>query len=496
MSAIQNQQRAALLPLGVLRAAVIAFLVIKVAFTLVVPPNDDEAYYWLWGQNLQLSYFDHAPLAGWLQGLAHLAFGWNLVALRAGTFVTLAGTVLIFRFWAKRVAPDNWRYYLWTTLAIYLASPLLFAITSLAYPDHWLMFLSLASAHCFALAFGEQMEARPIRVRYLYLGGALLGLAALAKYNAVVLGVAVAAFVILHRRLRPLLRNPHLYLAALLSVAMLAPVLWWNATHDFVSFRFQLWERYGEGGLKAPRLEGLLGFIVTSALYLSPFLVVPLIGYLRRPPGAGPVGAFAGLGKVILIVSSVPMLALSLYVSTAPHWNIVAFLVFFAFAAAHTRWQWLMLTHIALGTLAVAVIAGYYMAFPLSYPPGASGEREASELYGFDEIGARMLELKEQEGADGVGATFFGASAKLAFALQSREVTSFTPRVDGFDFWRSEDDLKGGDYIVLDEINAIDELRPVFTSIEKLETFTVSRFGQAIIAYDVYVGRGYLGPPS
>ncbi len=482
-------------PLWLLRGAVAAFLILKLAFSLIVPPNEDEAYYWLWGQNLQLSYFDHAPLVGWMQGFAHLVLGWNLLALRGWTFVTLLGTALIFRFWAKRLAPDDWHYYFWATLAIYLASPLLFAITSLAYPDHWLMFFCLLSAHCFAIFFGDQMDGRPLRHRYLYLGAVVLGLAALAKYNAVVMGLGVAAYVVFSWRLRPLLANPHLYLAAFASVAMLAPVLYWNATHDFISFRFQLWERYGPGGLAVPRLEGLLGFVAVSALYLSPFLVVPLIGWLRRPAGEGFAGALSGLGKAILIVSSLPMLALSLYVPTAPHWNIIAFLVFFGFAAGHFWRRWLLVTHLVVGTLAVAVICGYYVLFPLSYPPGAGGEREASELYGFNDIGARMLELQAENGARGIGAVYFGASSKLAFAVGSAEVTSFTPTVDGFDFWRNEAEMTGGDFVILDEFRSIEAVRPLFDQIVPLETIKVERFGRQIFDYDLYLGRNYRGSP-
>ena len=212
-------------PLGALQGSVAALLVIKLAFCLVVPPNEDEAYYWLWGQHLELSYFDHAPLVGWMQGLSHLLFGWNLFALRAASFATFLGTALILRHWAKRLAPEDWQAYFWTSLAIYLASPLIFAITSLAYPDHWLMFFSLVSAHFFARFFADQIEGNRLRHLDLYLGAASLGLAALAKYNAVLMGIAVVVLILVHKRLRPLLRDPHLYLAALVSLGMLAPVM-------------------------------------------------------------------------------------------------------------------------------------------------------------------------------------------------------------------------------------------------------------------------------
>ena len=36
------------------------------------PLTFDEAYYWMWGQHLSWSYFDHPPLDGWLQALRDL----------------------------------------------------------------------------------------------------------------------------------------------------------------------------------------------------------------------------------------------------------------------------------------------------------------------------------------------------------------------------------------------------------------------------------------
>ena len=47
------------------RVAVAYFLTLKLVYALFVPPNIDEAYYWLWGAHLQWSYLDHAPLVGW-----------------------------------------------------------------------------------------------------------------------------------------------------------------------------------------------------------------------------------------------------------------------------------------------------------------------------------------------------------------------------------------------------------------------------------------------
>ena len=51
-------------------ALLLPLAAIKAAQLFVAPPTADEAYYWLWGQHLDWSYYDHPPLAAWLERLS------------------------------------------------------------------------------------------------------------------------------------------------------------------------------------------------------------------------------------------------------------------------------------------------------------------------------------------------------------------------------------------------------------------------------------------
>ena len=98
-----------------IRFAQIAFFVllaVKIYFEFAAAPIGDEAYYWMWGQKLAWSYFDHPPLHAWLLRLMDLVFGWNLFALRALTWATFGGTLWIFWDWARRLKPDDPGQYL------------------------------------------------------------------------------------------------------------------------------------------------------------------------------------------------------------------------------------------------------------------------------------------------------------------------------------------------------------------------------------------------
>lgn len=76
-------------PIRIAQAFVVFALLAKAWLSVMAPPIGDEAYYWLWGQRLDWSYFDHPPLHAWLLRAMSL-LGWNTVALRLLTWLTLA----------------------------------------------------------------------------------------------------------------------------------------------------------------------------------------------------------------------------------------------------------------------------------------------------------------------------------------------------------------------------------------------------------------------
>src|SRR5262245_33285905 len=50
----------------VLKGLVAILIGIKIWSLLKVNLVSDEAYYWMWGQHPELSYFDHPPLNAWM----------------------------------------------------------------------------------------------------------------------------------------------------------------------------------------------------------------------------------------------------------------------------------------------------------------------------------------------------------------------------------------------------------------------------------------------
>ena len=311
-------------PVVIAQVAVALLLAVKLYFSIFTPPIGDEAYYWMWGQHLGWSYFDHPPLHAWLLRLVSLIFGWNLFSLRLLTWLTFGGTLWIFWSWAKRLKPEDPAAWFWPSTAIYLASPLFFLMSSIAFHDHLLIFLCLASVHLFLL-FAEKWEASGKAWGWLYAAAAVLGLAVLTKYNGVLVGVGVAAFFAARRQTRPLFRSPHLYLAALLSIALQAPVFYWNLTEGLASYKFHLSDRWTTPVIGA-RGNHLLEFVITALVAVSPFLFPAIFGMVRRAVGSDFGDRARMLALSIFVTSTLAMALISLVVQTYFYWNITAFL--------------------------------------------------------------------------------------------------------------------------------------------------------------------------
>jgi 4-amino-4-deoxy-L-arabinose transferase-like glycosyltransferase len=273
--------------LDALRLLVIAIFLAKLAFALLVPPNGDEAYYFLWGQHLQWSYRDHAPMVGWGEGLGARLFGWTPLGLRFPTFLTMAGTIFLFRLWARKFAPENEKLYFWTLLGVAFASPMFNFTSTNVFPDHLLVFFVLAALYVLADFMSRRAADANASPAGLYLGAVFLGLAGLSKYSAIFFGLAFVAALLSQKRLRGLFLSPHLYLAGLLAALIVSPIFVWNATHDFASLQLHRQERFADAATPSGFTWMGIPQEIGALLFFSPFLLPAVYLFLTAPAEQG-----------------------------------------------------------------------------------------------------------------------------------------------------------------------------------------------------------------
>ena len=308
----------------VLVAALVVLGVLKFTAVFLAAALPDEGYYWLWGQHPDWSYYDHPPLGGWVHWLTGTVFGNGTVAARLATLPTFAGTLLILWYWCGRLAPPDLRLRAFLTgTAMWLASPLMLVYQSLAIHDHLLIVLSLAALHFFVL-FAESREAGAPRYRLLYLFAVMLGLAALSKYNAVFVAAGIGVWILLQRDRLAWLGDVHLWLAALVTAAMLSPVLYWNWSHGWPSFQFYTHDRIGH--LATSPFDHIYNFTVQSFVLVSPVLMVAFLRFLIRGAPAVPA-LLRGPAASVFLIGTATWYAMCLVTPAAHYWNVTSYLL-------------------------------------------------------------------------------------------------------------------------------------------------------------------------
>jgi dolichol-phosphate mannosyltransferase len=235
----------------------------RLAVTAVVPLIPQEAYYWMYAQHPQLSYFDHPPMVAWVIHAGTWLFGNSEFGVRiVGQILMLGASAALYgwsRLWYGR------RVSLIAAISLQLV-PIFFALGFLATMDSSLIFFWTTAL----LGFG--MAVRRGRRLGWYLAGAAIGAAMLSKYTAAFVPLGALMCLAVHRPWRRHLGTIHPYAAMVIAGAMFSPVIIWNAGHDWASFRFQFAGRYDRSNNPHPGLHYFLGeqlLVVTPVIFFA-----------------------------------------------------------------------------------------------------------------------------------------------------------------------------------------------------------------------------------
>ncbi|MDH3537525.1 MAG: glycosyltransferase family 39 protein [Gammaproteobacteria bacterium] len=282
--------------------AVLLLVKLYVAYTL--PVNSDEAYFYLWGKYLDYGYYDHPPMIGWwLAALGSVSE--SPLMLRMPAILVLIGDG-VFVYCAVRERDERVAR---LSALIFLLTPI-YALDVLITTDIPL----LAFAWLSAWVFGHALQTG--RMRWYAVAGALLGCAFLAKYFAVLLGLAYLAYFVLAR-------PPRWQLALALVVACALPAgllnLAWNYVNCWDNILFNSVNRTRDEQWEVGKL---LEFLGTQLYLVGPVLLFEI--WRAR----GRVGAAARRAPVSLYAICFA-LPLTIYLLVSPlktvglHWVLI-----------------------------------------------------------------------------------------------------------------------------------------------------------------------------
>lgn len=196
----------------------------------------EEAYYWDYSQHFDFSYLDHPPMVAFLIKISTAFLGLNEFAVRISTFFCWLLAVFFNVKLTNLIKPNAGKY----TFFLLSILPFFFLHSLVITPDAPLIACWSASLYYLyrVLVLGENTKW--------YWAGLWLGLGMLSKYTIVLLGLSTFIYIVSIPNARHWFLKKEPYLCILIVTLLFTPVIYWNATHEWVSFLFQSSRRFNE----------------------------------------------------------------------------------------------------------------------------------------------------------------------------------------------------------------------------------------------------------
>ncbi|MCY7275608.1 MAG: glycosyltransferase family 39 protein, partial [Phormidesmis sp. CAN_BIN44] len=378
----------------------IAFILLRLVFWLTAFPNPDEAYYWLWGQHPDWSYYDHPPLNAWVQGLFTAILGRSTFTLRLPSLISSVMIAHVYYRIVRYLYRDRIQQQFWFVISLIAASPLYFLFLGLAWHDHLLILFSLTSAYLLITFLDGYVSNRKGETWRLYLSALAIGLAILSKYNAVFVPLGFLAAIVADRRLRPLFWDRRLYGAIAIAATVLIPILLWNLSNDFQSFHYYVDRSIHpiDSGIK---LGSLTAFIGISFLVVSPFYWRGFHRSLKQPrQSICSDSVYSTVAFWVFAVSTVILTVISLISAALYYWNITAYLLLFpllpsVFIQASNVKLKAFLGFQIYGLFFATLLVIHYCFLPLSALVSKDADPDSRMLYGWQEVAAVVKQQAE-----------------------------------------------------------------------------------------------------
>jgi hypothetical protein len=514
-----NQIILLLLGVGLLFRSIIAFW---------LPPGFDEAYYYIYTQHLDWSYFDHPPLVALTTGLGVWLTGFvSQFTIRLGSLLIYTAT-LYFLYRATLHLFSARAGIL--TVAIASTVPIFqLVFGTFTLPDVPLMFFWSLTMWVAAYEFFPEdgFEYRP--TYRLAILGLLVGYACLGKYHGFLLGFGLVGFCLTSRQHRVALVSPWALLGLILFIITFSPVLYWNWQHDWVSFRFQSNRSVPD---RRYNIVNAFETALFGSAYMFPTFGIPLwwvglrsswvtIKSWISAPRLPVVPFLVWVSMPVVLIFTV----IGGYQQLLPSWTMPGFLA----ATPLLGWRasvweerhpkavrrWLVGSAIAIASLmliallhvtaGIAQKPGNYAIFGGFLTPQKDASVELVDVLQLQrELAASPQMLAALRQADFVFSNRFHLSGHVAMAiapLTSAPVTCFDKRdVRGFAFWSTADQWVGktGIYITSNRFqireNSAAGYAPYFQQFTKLGDVPLRRGGVIIERFHVFQGTTLVKP--
>jgi len=215
----------------------------------------EEAQYWVWSQNLSLSYLTKGPLVSWSIYLSNEIFGQNYLGLKFFSLLALIATILLLGFIAEELSSDKDSRLHGIVLAA--LSPAIFFLGGVSTTDIFLFFFwSL-------FLFGYIRFLKTRDENWFYLIGLATGFGLLTKLSMILLPLSIVVYSAF-TPLKKYLFSTKFFSSIAIALLIFSPVLIWNYLNNWPTISHEI------SHLAAPATSANPEVVIFSMLLIAP----------------------------------------------------------------------------------------------------------------------------------------------------------------------------------------------------------------------------------
>lgn len=303
------------------------FFWLLVSFGTNIHP--DVLDHWGWSQKLAFGYANNSPMISYLMRATSYFISNDIWAIRIGGIGSTL-LILIAAYWAARAFLNHQEsnFYLLILGANFYFS-LLTQFWTIEQPYVFFWFLLLG-------AWARYINSK--KVKWLFASSVFFALGILSKYIIGLFAIIIFFWLLCDKEHRPLLKNPYLYLAALVGIIILLPHLYWNYQRDWITLKFVFYKGIDE----QTSWNNLWQVQLSHLFFYSIFFSLPawLVFFFHKK------FSFFNKSKFLLIAlhSTIPIIFFSYSSFTGkiadPNWMAAAYISLFLLLAKYFSYLW------------------------------------------------------------------------------------------------------------------------------------------------------------
>ncbi|MBC7784451.1 MAG: glycosyltransferase family 39 protein [Burkholderiales bacterium] len=462
--------------------------------------SGDEAHYWDWSRQLDLSYYSKGPAVAYLIRFGCMLFGDTEFGVRFPAMLLAIGICVATYWLTLRVTRSEplalGAVLLCHVIPMFVAGSMLMTIDP-PYYFGW----GIATCLAHVAIFDNRRWAWP-------LAGVFVGLAFLAKYAALIWLVCLLIFLILSPTRRAYLKTIWPYVTIIVSLLFTIPVIVWNARHDWVTLG-HVARSTTENQSHFNVLEILknLGLMFGSQIgILNPLVAVIMIAALGV--------AMRGRHHTFLLAFSLPFMGVvtvvTFFKEIEPNWPAATYftlvpLTIWYIARSWPRTRNITIAAAALGILFIPLLHFTTVLYPVM-PVEPRKWDPSFRLQGGADIGRAVSAQLKILGPDAfVLCEKYQGAGQMAFYVEGHPRTYYCgsyfkeparrDRLSQYDMWpdRSleQDSLKGRDAVYVG--HAQPDIDDAFERVVRLPALPIVRHGVTIREQTLFLCYGFRG---